>query len=158
MSDGKINMLNRDRIGALLLLALTVGYGGLSLRIPLLPFQAQAAFTARTVPEALTVLGVVLCLILLFKPGDDAPGGVAGFQWTKAGALCVVMVIYGLSVRPAGFLLSTSLFLIAGFLIMGERRWLLILGASIPVVVFFWVLMTQLLGVFIEPWPQFMKS
>ena len=120
-------MLNRDRIGALLLLAFTLGYGALTFRIPLLPFQAHAAFTARTVPEALTLIGIGLCLILLIKPGRDPAESLAGYQWGRAGALCAVMLVYGLTVRPGGFLLSTGLFLIAGFLIMGERRWVLIL-------------------------------
>jgi putative tricarboxylic transport membrane protein len=151
-------MLNRDRIGALLLLAFTLGYGALTFRIPLLPFQAQAAFTARTVPEALTLLGIGLCLILLIKPGRDPGESHAGYQWGRAAALCAVMVVYGLSLRPGGFLLSTGLFLIAGFLIMGERRWVLILSTAIPVVVLFWALMTQLLGVFIEPWPEFLRG
>jgi hypothetical protein len=41
-------MLTKDRIGALLMLAFSAAYGALSVRIPLLPFQEAAAFTART--------------------------------------------------------------------------------------------------------------
>ena len=151
-------MLSRDRIGALLLLAFSLAYGALTYQIPLLPFQAQAAFTAQTMPEALAALGVVLSLILLLKPGRDAGPEVVGFNWGQAALVCALMVAYGFAVRPGGFLISTSLFLIGGFLILGERRWPLILGASLPVVVFFWVLMTQALGVFIEPWPEFLRG
>jgi len=151
-------MLSRDRIGALLLLAFSLAYGALSYQIPLLPFQAQAAFTAQTMPEALAVLGVVLSLTLLLKPSSAEGPQVAGFKWGQAALVCALMVAYGFAVRPGGFLVSTSLFLIGGFLILGERRWLLILGASVPVVVFFWVLMTQVLGVFIEPWPEFLRG
>ena len=151
-------MLTRDRIGALLLLAFSIFYGVRTLYIPLLPFQAEAAFTARSMPWALSVLGVVLSLSLLVRRGTGARVEVAGFQWRRAALLCALMVAYGLTVRPAGFLISTSLFLIGGFVILGERRIWLILAASIPIVVFFWVLMTQFLGVFIEPWPEFLKG
>ena len=151
-------MLTNDRIGGVLLLVFSVAYGFLTFEIPLLPFQAQAAFTARTMPEALSVLGIILSLAMIIKPSSDARPDVAGFLWGRGAIICLVMVIYGLSVRPGGFLISTSLFLMAGILILGERRWWLVLLASIPVVVFFWVLMTQLLGVFIEPWPVFLRG
>ncbi len=151
-------MLTNDRIGGLLLLAFSLAYGLLTFDIPLLPFQAQAAFTARTMPEALSVLGIVLSLTMIVKPSSDARPEIAGFLWGRGAIICLVMVIYGLTVRPGGFLLSTSLFLIAGILILGERRWWIVLVASVPVVVFFWVLMTQFLGVFIEPWPEFLRG
>ncbi len=139
------------------MLAFSLGYGVLSFRIPLLAFQAEAAFTARSMPQALALLGAVLSLILLIKPGSTAGPQVAGFRWGGVALLCVLMVLYGLSVRPAGFLISTSLFLMGGFVVLGERRIWLILAASVPMVVFFWVLMTQFLGVFIEPWPEFLR-
>jgi len=151
-------VLTRDRIGALLLLAFSIFYGVRTLYIPLLPFQAEAAFTARSMPWALSVLGVVLSLVLLVRRGTGARVEAAGFQWRRAAVLCALMVAYGLTVRPAGFLISTSLFLIGGFAVQGERRIWLILAASIPIVVFFWVLMTQFLGVFIEAWPEFLKG
>ncbi len=151
-------MLSRDRIGALLLLAFSTAYGYLTFQIPVLPFQAEAAMTARTMPEVLTGLGVLLSLALLLKPGNAEGPSLAGFQWRAALLVCVLMVAYGFAVRPLGFLISTTLFLAGGFLILGERRWWLILVASVPVVVFFWVLMTQLLGVFIEPWPEFLAG
>ncbi len=151
-------MLTRDRIGALLLLAFSIFYGVRTLYIPLLPFQAEAAFTARSMPWALSVQGVVLSLALLVRRGSGARIEATGFQWGRAALLCGLMVAYGLTVRPAGFLISTSLVLIGGFLVLGERRVWLILVASVPIVVFFWVLMTQFLGVFIEPWPEFLKG
>lgn len=151
-------MLTRDRIGALLMLVFSLSYGVLIFRIPLLPFQAGAAFTARTMPQALTVLGIVLSLALLIKPGDGERIEIAGLQWTVAAGLCALMVFYGFAVRPLGFLISTTILLAGGFITLGERRWWLVLVASVPVVIFFWVLMTQFLGVFIEPWPELLRD
>ncbi|WP_349358895.1 tripartite tricarboxylate transporter TctB family protein [Stappia sp.] len=164
-------MLTRDRIGALLLLAFSLGYGAMIFNIPLLPFQANQAFTARTLPQALTVLGVVLSLALLFKPLREADRAADarwretmarllrrvpdhGFPLGKVLMLCVLMVIYGLTVRPFGFLLATSVFLIGGMTVLGERRWGMVVATSVAVVVFFWTLMTQFLGVYIAPLPD----
>ena len=166
-------MLTRDRLGALILLAFSIGYGVMIYDIPLLPFQANQAFTARTLPQALAILGIVLSLVLLFKPLSDddrktnarwrdamahilrrVPGQT--YPLGRVATLCVVMTIYGLSVRPAGFIVATSLFLICGMYILGERRHVLILATSIGVVLFFWTLMTQFLGVYIAPFPEFL--
>ena len=151
-------MLSQDRIGALLMLAFALGYGALSFQIPLLSFQSEAAFTARTMPQALAVLGTALSLALLFKPGGDAYALPRGYRWGRIFLLCVLMIFYGFTVRPLGFLISTSLFLIGGFVILGERRLWLVLVASLPPVILFWVLMTQVLSVFIEPWPEIFRT
>jgi putative tricarboxylic transport membrane protein len=148
-------MLTKDRLGALLLLAFSAGYGALTFEIPLLPFQAQAAFTARTMPEALSVLGILLALLLLLRPGGDQMPAVGGYRWGRAALICLLMVAYGLTMRPGGFLIATSLFLIGGMAVLGERRVPVLFGASVPIVVFFWALMTQVLAVHIEPWPAF---
>jgi putative tricarboxylic transport membrane protein len=152
-------MLTRDRIGALIMLVFSIGYGAMIFRIPLLPFQAQAAFTARTMPQALSLLGIALALVLLFKPpSGETAAKVAGLKWKTAAALCALMVLYGFTIRSLGFLISTNVFLIGSFLILGERRAWIILAASVPIVVFFWVLMTQFLGVYIAPWPEFLTG
>jgi putative tricarboxylic transport membrane protein len=165
-------MLTRDRIGALLMLAFSLGYGAMSFRIPLLPFQTNQAFTARTIPEALAVLGVLLSLAILLKPLSpaareaDATWRVSmrkvlgrfsdgSFPLGKVAALCVLMAIYGLTVRPLGFLASTTILLSGGMLILGERRYLMIALTTVGVVVFFWTLMTQFLDVYIAPLPEF---
>ncbi len=147
-------MLTRDRIGALLMLAFSILYAVRSFHIPLLPFQADAAFTARTMPLALAVLGVTLSLALLLKPGAGRIEA-EGFNWGRAALMCLLMVFYGFTVRWLGFLISTNLFLIGSILVLGERRVWVILVSSVPIVVFFWVLMTQVLGVYIAPWPSF---
>ena len=152
-------MLSRDRIGALIMLAFSIGYGLMIFRIPLLPFQAQVAFTARTMPQALCLLGIVLSLVLLFKPASgETAVKVAGLKWKTAAALCALMVFYGFTIRGLGFLISTNVFLIGSILILGERRAWLIFLASVPIVFFFWVLLTQFLGVYIAPWPEFLTG
>ena len=146
-------VMNRDRVGALILLVFSLVYGFYAFDIPLLPIQRRAAFTAQTMPIVLSVLGAGLSLALLLKPGEgrfEAPG----FRWGLGAAICGLMVLYGLTVRPLGFIVSTSAFLVACMLVLGERRWLLIVGASVPIVVAFWALMALVLDVYVAPWPK----
>ena len=149
-------IFTKDRIGALLLLAFSLVYGYLSQSIRLLPFQQNVAFHARTMPEILTVLAVVLALLLLLMPPSQDKLSLSGLKLGKGLLFLVLMSIYGLTLRPLGFIISTSLFLIIGYALLGERRPLPLLLASVPLVVVFWLLMTKGLDVFIEPWPNWL--
>lgn len=150
-------MINANRLGGLIFLVFCVGYGYLTTKITLLPFQQNAAFTAKTLPQALTFLGVVLSLVLIIKPGDEVMPDLRGYHWKQGLLICVLMVIYGFVIRSFGFIPSTVIFLISGFYILGERRWIMMLLTALILVVFFWVLMTQFLGVYIAAWPDIFR-
>lgn len=151
--------MTKDRIGALFFLVLSLGYGLQAQEIRLLPFAAGEVFTPRTMPTALAIGGVVISLLMLVLPAKDRPkrlgeGAFAGwgaFAWVKVLALGVLMVIYAYLLTRAGFIIATSLFLIGGFLVLGERRWLILGGASVPVVIAFWFILSQLLGIYLAP-------
>ncbi|MEM1314301.1 MAG: tripartite tricarboxylate transporter TctB family protein [Pseudomonadota bacterium] len=145
--------LSKDRIGALLLLAFCCGYWFMTYRIRMLPFQADQAFNAQTMPEALAVLGVILCLAILVFPGASDRPEVAGFKWGLGAFMIALMVFYGLTLRPLGFLASTTLFLIGGYAALGERNPLMLLIASVPIVFGFWALMTYGLDIYVAPLP-----
>ena len=145
--------MTRERMGALFFLALSLGYGALALQIELFPGSEHQLFTARTLPLGLAVAGIVvsfLMLVLPSRPAESAPA-VAGFNWAKVAGLCVLMLFYGATITRLGFVVSTSLFLIGGILLLGERRWHVALGLSLPVALAFWALLTQLLGIYLEP-------
>lgn len=150
--------LTKDRIGGLLLLAFCITYAILSQQIRLLPFQENVAFHARTMPEVLSVLGIGLSLVVIVFPGSKARLDFTGYDWTKVILFLALMSVYGFTIRPLGFIASTSLFLMAGFWLLGERRPHYLILVAVPLVVLFWVLMTQGLDVFIEPLPTFMRG
>lgn len=150
-------MLSRDRVAALIFLAFSIAYGARTFQIPLYGVGMDV-MTARTLPFALAVAGILVSLALLAVGGakdDDEEHRVGalfgGLHWRTVLLLLVLMVIYGLTIRWVGFIVSTCLFLAAGYAILGERRWSMILGASVPVVVAFWALLTQVLGVYLDP-------
>lgn len=149
---------SKDRIGGVVLLIFCITYGFLSQNIILLPFQAKSAFNAQTMPEILTVLGVSLSILVIMFPNSSERPKLTGQNWSVAVLFLGLMSLYGLTVRPFGFILATSFFLIAGFALLGERSPLKLILVAIPLVLGFWVLMTQGLDVFIEPLPWFMKD
>ena len=149
-------MLSKDRIGALLLLVFCSAYWALAYDIHMLPFQRNAAFNAQTMPEALGVLGVILSLAIIVMPGSQEKLNLSGFNWGKGATMLALMVFYGLTIRPLGFIIATTIFLMVGYAALGERRPLILLAASLPIVVAFWLLMTQGLDIYIAPLPAFL--
>lgn len=150
--------LDRDVIGALVMLIFFTAYGVAAWSIPLLPFEAYDAVASGTMPRVYALIGMLAATAALVARFVGAPSdhseeiaGVQPIQLYRLGALLVAMLLYGFFMVPLGFLLSTVLFLVGGMLVLGERRWGLLLGASVPVVVVFWLLMTRVLGMYLEP-------
>lgn len=145
--------MTRDRVGALFFLAFSVAYGLLAQDIRMPPFAAEF-FTARTLPTALAGLGAVIAILMIVLPQRgpsmaDTAAEWRGLAWWKIGLLGIDMLVYGWLITRIGFITSTSLFLIAGFMILGERRPAVLLGASVPVVLAFWAILDQLLGIYL---------
>lgn len=151
-------MLSKDRIGALLLLVFCAAYWMLAYDIRMLPFQRTQAFNAQTMPIALGVLGTALALLLLIFPGSNERVDVKGYRFGTGAIMLVLMTIYGFTIRTLGFIPSTTLFLMAGYWVLGEKRPLVLILASLPLVVAFWVLMTQGLDIYVAPFPSFLEG
>ncbi len=172
--QGMSHAMTTDRVSALVFLAFSIAYGVLATEIPVPPFMSSEPFTPRTMPYALSALGIALALAMLATSGPprrartearaaedlgaDAEAApppekpkAPEMRWGKVLILAAVMCLYGLTLKPLGFIVSTSLFLIAGYLVLGERRVWILLAASIPIVVAFWALLTQLLGIYLDP-------
>lgn len=157
-------MLTKARIGGFMLLLFSAFYAWKIGDIRLLPFQANQSFTPRTMPTVLATLAIILSLAVIIFGGNKDPQRLAepfslgNLNWQLGLAFLVIMSIYGLSVRPLGFLLSTTVFLIAGYMMLGERRPIPLFLASAPLVFLFWALMNYGLSVFIEPLPFFLRG
>ena len=66
------------------------------------------------------------------------------------------MVVYALCLRSLGFLTATFLFLALGGLLLGERRyWLLVLVAT-AASYGIWYLVDSVLGIYMTPYPAFL--
>ena len=146
--------MTRDRLSALLFLTFSFAYGVLAFQIELFPGSEQETFTARTMPIGLAIAGCVVSLLMVVLPGPDEGVGsrsLSGLNWGKAAMLCVLMLFYAVTITRLGFVVSTTLFLGAGVVLLGERRWYVVLALALPVALGFWALLTQLLGIYLEP-------
>lgn len=146
--------LSKTRVGGLAFLLLSLAYGYSATSIPLFPGEETEPFSARTLPYFLAALGCGLSLFLLLfgRDGDRADeNAIAGMDWPLAASLLVLMVAYGLALEWLGFLVATTLFLIIGFRLLGERRPKILLAVSVPFTVGFWLLLTQALDIYLAP-------
>lgn len=148
-----------DRIVALFVLAFSVGYGYLAWTYPLLPFERFLAFRPNTMPIGLSGLGVFFSLAVLIAPGGG-PTGLSGeadgwraLDWRRFAGIVVAMVLYALALRPLGYLASTTAFIVAGAIILGERRVFVLLAIALAAAGSTWWLVDRVLGVFLKPWP-----
>ena len=147
----------REKVGALVIMLFSIAYGSMALNIPLSFLARNEFFTSRTMPYALAVLGIVIALLILVMPTADPEGKrslkeeTRGMDWKTAILLVIGMIIYGLVMKWLGFMISSILFLLGGFYVLGERRIKRMLLASIPLVILLWFVMSSLLGVYIAP-------
>ena len=154
-----------DRWIALILLGICLVYGytaWFTMDGSLAPFMKRNPIWPSTFPKVLSVLGIVACLIILLglekseiKEAEIDYRRLGDYHLGQAVLLLVLMVAYALCLRPLGFLLSTSLFLILGSAILGERKWpVMILIAALATGIV-WYLVQQILGIYMRPLPGF---
>jgi putative tricarboxylic transport membrane protein len=158
MSDSAPKLIaNPEKVGALFFLALSIAYGLYAFKIPLTFLAQQETFNARTMPFALSVLGTILCSLIIILPASGEAKGhpvnhiLGGLDWRRAWYFIAVMVVYAFAMTWLGFILASILYLGAGFYLLGERRIKVLLLASIPLVIGIWLLMSKILGMYIAP-------
>lgn len=140
-------------VASLILFVVMAAYGYHALQIPSFPGQELEPFKPRTMPVLLTAAGLLLTAIRIVKlargEGTEGSLGLSGLNWRPAAWLCLSMLGYGFLMTPLGFVVATTLFLIAGFLILGERRRSVLLFLPLGFSVAFFLLMTEGLGLYL---------
>lgn len=126
-----------------------------------------------TFPKILTVAGIIVGMMVLFAPKSSKAAADANaavdlangkmditrlreYQLIPALALVVLMLAYAMTLRPLGFLASTTLFLMLGAMILGERKLYILIPVSAFSAWSIWYLVQEVLGIFLRPWPAFM--
>ena len=147
---------NKDRVGGLLLLAFSLAYLRYAWVLPLDPTAVDESFTPRTLPIGLAAVAILFSLIQLAlstRAENDAriSAAVRGFKWKPMLLLVAVMAVYSLVFDVLGFAPSSFLFLLLGFLILGERRILLSAAVAAGLVLFLWLMLTQVFGLYLDP-------
>ena len=161
-----------DRWIALIFVTFCCAYGYLAFFTMdqlLPPFMQRNPVWPSTFPKVLSILGIVVGLIVLFgiekSDKDSEPSAtdinyrrLHEYELAKALMLLGLMVLYAVSLRPAGFLLSTSVFLIAGSAVMGERKFHIMIPVSLLAAGAVWYLVQVVLGIFLRPFPYFLGN
>ncbi len=149
--------MKADKAGALILLTFSIAYGLLAFKVPLTFLGQREAFNARTMPFALGIIGTLLSFLILILPSsqtdeeETVSDTFKGLDWPRVGFLIGIMIFYSITLRFLGFVISSIIFLLGGFYILGERRILLLFLGSVPLVLFIWFLMSRILGMYIAP-------
>jgi putative tricarboxylic transport membrane protein len=146
-----------EKMGALLILALSIFYGIHAFKIPLIFLSQGETLNARTMPYALSIAGIVLSLLIILLPSFDENKAItvkaafSGLDWRRTGWLTGLMIVYSLSMPWIGFVIASIGFMAGGTMILGERNPKIILLAAIPMVLVLWFILTKILGMYIAP-------
>ena len=129
------------------------------------PIMKRLAVWPSSFPKVLSIAGIILSSIVLLgvEKGEEKVGDIDyrrlhEYKLGQALVLLGLMVAYAILLRPAGFLLATSGFLIGGSMILGERRWFVMIVVSTISTFGIWYLVQEVLGIFLRPLPYFMGT
>jgi putative tricarboxylic transport membrane protein len=153
-----------DKVGAFIFFIFSVCYGYYAFQIPLYPGEEYDVFTSQSMPKLYALIAIVVSVIAVLsslltdfreakeeKANTNVEAKVVFNQkgWSQVAGLIALMIYYGITLELLGFITSTISFLVIGYLILGERSIKRLFLASVPVVVVFWAIMTQLLGIYL---------
>ncbi|MCY4485671.1 MAG: tripartite tricarboxylate transporter TctB family protein [Deltaproteobacteria bacterium] len=158
-----------ERAIALIFIVVCVAYGYTAfvvMEAAMLPFERNMTFLPNELPKWLSVIGALVGVAVLVQSGSgtdgEAPeddidvGNLRQYKLGQAIFLLVLMVAYALLLRPIGFVTMTTLFLVVGAMILGERRYIVLVPVALLAAFLIWYLVQEVLGIFLRPWPWFL--
>ena len=120
-------------------------------QIVVFTFDENAPFNARTFPIYLGWAGIFLSSLRIILPEKiTTEVNHKHLDYKSIILLILVSVIYGTVILKIGYFLSTSLFLIASYYFLGERRWIWMFLLSFPFVALFMFLLHGLLNIYLR--------
>ncbi len=158
--------LDRAIAGIFILICLIYGYTAfVTMEANLLPFELNMVFLPNTMPKLLSILGVIVGLVVVIQTGPKTnteidPSEIdyrnmRQYKLAQALFLLALMVAYALLLRPIGFLIATTSFLAGGSMILGERKYIVLIPVAVFTAFLIWYLVQEVLGIFLRPWPWF---
>lgn len=148
-----MNILNnRDHVGCFLLLAFALFYLVYTYQIPLDPTAGDEFFTPRTLPTGLALATIFFSILQMVVQREHAniSDSVAGFRWKPTILLALLMLAYSLLFSFLGFFLATLLFLLLGFSILGETRYVLSGSVAVGLTLFMWLVLTKMFHLYLD--------
>ena len=136
---------------SLLFLVLSVFYLYTAYNIQVFAFDENAPFNARTFPIYLGWAGIILSSLKVILPEKvTTEVNHKHLDYKSITYLIIISLIYAAIILKIGYFLSTSLFLIASYYFLGERRWGWMFVLSFPFVAVFMYLLHGVLNIYLR--------
>ena len=120
-------------------------------QIVVFTFDENAPFNARTFPIYLGWAGIFLSGLKIILPEKlKSEVNHKHLDYKSIGYLILISIIYGAVILKIGYFVSTSLFLIASYYFLGERRWIWMFLLSFPFVAIFMFLLHGVLNIYLR--------
>lgn len=159
-----------DRWLALFILILCLAYGYtafFTMDASLPPVMKRSPVWPSSFPKILAVLSIFCALIVLLgleKTNTKETPFTLDFSVLKqaktlqAIGLIGMMILYAICLRPVGFLGATFGFLAISAVILGERKFYIMVPVIAIMTGLVWFLVHSVLGIYLSPLPQFLSS
>ena len=143
--------INTTKIISLLFFIFSAFYLYTAYQIQVFSFDENAPFNARTFPIYLGYAGLFFSGLKVILP-DPKKIRIEhkSLEYKKTAILVLIAIIYGATILKVGYFLTTSLFLIASYYFLGERRWVLMFLLSFPFVAAFMYLLHGVLEIYLR--------
>jgi len=143
--------INTTKIISLLFFIFSAFYLYTAYQIQVFAFDENAPFNARTFPIYLGYAGLFFSGLKVILPDlNTIKVEHKTLEYKKTAILVLIAIIYGALILKVGYFLTTSLFLMASYYFLGERRWVLMFMLSFPFVAAFMYLLHGVLDIYLR--------
>ena len=143
--------INTTKIISLLFFIFSAFYLYTAYQIQVFAFDENAPFNARTFPIYLGYAGLFFSGLKVILPDlNTIKVEYRTLEYKKTSILVLIAIIYGALILKVGYFLTTSLFLMASYYFLGERRWVLMFMLSFPFVAAFMYLLHGVLDIYLR--------
>ena len=149
--------MTKNAIGSIFFLAFSSFYFFNVFSIKKMPGSQFEVMTASTFPFYLGLGGIIISLLILVLSFVKKDTDFLTIEYLRkldfktTIYFVFAMIFYGFTIRILGFIISTIIFLTIGFLLLKERKIKRILLISVGVSIGFYLLLNNVLGVYIDP-------
>lgn len=142
---------SREKITVLVLLAASTMFGVLADDVGSVGEGAEQGSAANRLLFAAALAGSLIAVLMLLSPGKARRSLRATLRafWPELLGLGALVIGYALTLEPLGFIIATSLFLMIGSWLLGERRWQFLL-LSIPLAVALGLALDRVFGLALD--------
>ncbi len=149
--------MTKNAIGSIFFLAFSCFYFFNVFNIKKMPGSQFEVMTASTFPFYLGLGGIIISLTILILSFIKKDSDFLTLEYLKkldfktTIYFVIAMLFYGFTIRTLGFIIATIIFLTIGFLLLKEKNIKRILLISSGVSIGFYLLLNNVLGVYIDP-------